>query len=502
MADDSYEGDVKLEYKSLIGSRGSKASDETVWDLRIEELINDILGKDKNPFLIDIFKEPLNDMDIIDFRLKIFYDLMDENAYSVIKNFVKKIKDCSSMVDLEAKTYEEFVYAFHLDAALIYADALDSLLNSIGSINLKSDGMLYFFKYLENLIHSERFQALKRIADKAKASRDRIKVRININQGQIKVTMEENGEDLASKIEKLFSRFEGQQVRELKYVNYYGQFTHIHAAILRGVYRVFKEEFYDMKKLRDEFPVIIDEGIKSFVREVEFYLKYIEYMKIIQTRGYRFSMPQFMEDGSVRVKGFYNLLLAKNNIAIPNDIYTSGDKRVFIITGMNGGGKTTFAITFGQLAFLSSIGVPVPAEEAQICVFSRIMTAFPLEEDKLESLSRLEQDVVKVHGILNVADNRTLVIVNELFSATTSDEGFELAKRFIEKIENKGSYLVYVTFISKIARLKNVVSLEAQAQGEKPTFRFIESNIESEYMAIRIASRHHLLYEDIMGTLK
>jgi len=88
---------------------------------------------------------------------------------------------------------------------------------------------------------------------------------------------------------------------------------------------------------------------------------------------------------------------------------------VFIITGINSGGKTTFAITFGQLAFLSLIGVPIPAEEAKIRLFSNIMTAFPTEEDKMEDLSRLEKDVERVHNILKTADDKTLVIVNELF---------------------------------------------------------------------------------------
>jgi Mismatch repair ATPase (MutS family) len=178
-------------------------------------------------------------------------------------------------------------------------------------------------------------------------------------------------------------------------------------------------------------------------------------MKSIQSNGYKFSIPQFTEDGSILVKGFYNLLLARKNVAVANDIHTTGDKRVFIITGINSGGKTTFAITFGQLAFLSLIGVPIPAEEAKICLFSNIMTAFPTEEDKMEDLSRLEKDVERVHNILKTADDKTLVIVNELFSSTTSEEGFELAKRFIEKITGKGSYLVYVTFITKIATLEN-----------------------------------------------
>jgi len=491
-----------LIYKSLIGSKGSKANERTIWDLRIEELINDILGNDKNQFLIDVFKEPLTDKDVIVFRQRIFNDLMDEKIYSVIKNFVYEIKEFNKLMDLEAKTYEEFKYGFHLDAALMYIKALETTLNLIRNLNINSEGIGYFVDYLEKLIHSDKFQALKKIAYEAKASRDKIKIRISINGDKIRITEEENGEDLSSKIDQLFSRFKGQQVGGLNFSNHYEKITHIHAEILEGIYRIFKEEFSVIKKLKEEFPDIIDEGINSFANEFEFYLKYIEYMKGIQSNGYRFSIPQFTEDGSIYIKEFYNLLLAKKRKAVTNNIHTSGDKRVFIITGMNGGGKTTFAITFGQLVFLASIGVPVPAEEAKIPLLPNIMTAFPIEEDRLESLSRLEEDIVRIHDILKTADDKTLIIVNELFSATTSDEGFELAKRFINKVISKGSYLVYVTFITKIATLEKVISLVAQIQDEKPTYRFIEGSPLSKYMAIQIASKHRLIYEDIRGDIE
>jgi len=488
-----------LEYKSLIGSRGSKANEKVISDLRIEDLINDIFGRDKDQFLIDIFKEPLTDRSIIEFRLKIFSDIMDQKVYNAIAYFLNAIKDCNRLLNLEASVYEELKYGFHIDAALMYINALESSLKLMDGLVLKSEGMLYFVNYLKNLIQSDGFQALKSAAYEAKAGRDKIKIRIRINGLEVRVTKEENGEDLSSKIEELFSRFKGQQVQELEPVNYHysEQITHIHAAILKGVYRIFNEEFNVMKMLKDGFPDIVDEGIKTFAKEFEFYLRYIEYMRGIEANGYRFSIPRFTDDGSVYVRGFYNLLLAKKKVAVINDIRTSGDKRIFIITGVNGGGKTTFAISFGQLAFLSSIGVPIPAEEARIPPFSNIMTAFPMEENALEGLSRLEEDVARARDILNAADNKTLVLVNELFSTTTSEEGFELARRFIDKITSKGSYLIYVTFITKLATLEGVISLLAQVQDEKVTYRIIESSPDSRYMAVLIASKYHLLYEDI-----
>ena len=486
-----------------MGSRGTKADHETIFDLRIEELISDILGRDKDQFLLNVFEEPLTDRDAINFRLSIFTDLLNQSVYNAVTYFVDAIKDCKRLMNLEGDLYDEFKYGFHIDAALTYVNALENSWHLMDGLNLKSEGMTYFASYLKDLINGEGFKALKRATYEAKAARDRITVRIRISGLEVKVNRDENGEDLASKIEELFSRFKGQPVQELKPLTYLynQQVTHVHAAILRGVYKVFREEFDIMKRLKDDFPDLVDEGIGSFAKEFEFYVRYIDYMRGIEANGYRFSIPRFTEDGSVHVKGFYNLLLAKKKVAVANDIRTSGDKRVFIITGVNGGGKTTFAISFGQLAFLSSIGVPVPAEEAELPAFSKIATVFPTGEGTLEGLSRLEEDVARVRKVLGSADSKTLVIVNELFSTTTSEEGFELARRFIGKIKDKGSYLLYVTFITRLAALEGVIPLSTVVEDDRITYRIVEGAPDSRSMAVRIASRYHLLYEDIRGAL-
>jgi DNA mismatch repair ATPase MutS len=460
--------------------------------------VDDILGKEKDQLLADIFKEPLTDKDAIAFRQRVFEDLIDERAYTIVRGFVESIKEVSRLLSLEAEVYEEFKYGLHIDAALTYVNALEATLNLVRGLNVKSEGIASFISYLEGLVQGKEFQALKGLAYEAKAARDKIKVRVSVDGNRVRVTGD-GGEDLSSRVEQLFSRFKGQQVRQIRFTGSREQTTHVHAMILRGIYTIFKEEFNVMRRLRDEFPNILDEGVKNFAKEFEFYIKYIEYMRDIESKGYKFSIPQFTEDGSIHVKGFYSMLLARRGTAVTNDIHASGDRRVFIITGVNGGGKTTFAITFGQLAFLASIGVPVPAEEARVPLFSNIITAFPVEEDRLESLSRLEEDIVRAVNILKAADSRTLVIVNELFSTTTSDEGFELARRFVSEIASRGSYLIYVTFITKIATLENVISLVAQVQDGRPTFKIVEGGPPSSYMAVQIAARHRLLYEDVRG---
>lgn len=493
-----------MEYKSILGRRGGRVKNKVLEDLKMNNLLADILGKNRDEFLEELFLEELESKDVAVFRLNVFKDLLKPGVFEAVSEFVEKIKDAERLLELEKDIYHEFVIGVHLDAALIYVNAIESFFEEMKSLEVNSEGFKYFLSYLQNVANSKDFLQMKERMIEAERMRRRIKIKVRINGDKIKVRRDEDGISLFSLVEKLFSRFKGEEIEQVRYIRRAGEMSHIHAAILKGAFEFYKNEYEALKNFVRDFPVIIDEGIANFVKEVTFYLIYINYMNKISEKGYPFSIPSFSEDGHINVKGFYNLLLAKMGKAVPNDIWSDGLKRVFIITGMNSGGKTTFAISFGQLVYLSKLGVPVPAAEAELPFFSQIMTAFPVEEDESESLSRLEQDIVRAKKILEHCDNLTVIIANELFSTTTSVEGYKLSKLFLERIIEKKAYCLYVTFIHKVAELEGVVSLVAQPSiedPEKPSYRIIPSPPPSKYMAIRIAEKYQLVYDEIRRDL-
>jgi hypothetical protein len=483
-----------------LGSRGIRADEQVLSDLRIRELVSLILGKERDEFLWSLFLEPLDSIDSVVYRLNVFRDLMRTEVYVVTERLVEKVREALSYLETEKEAYEPHKLGLHLDAALTYIDALERFYSEMLSLGVESDGLKGFLDYVRSIVESEHFKAMKEKAMKAKEARDRMVIRVRIMGDRVVVWRFDGGVDMEKVIEELFSRFRSEESRKVKYIPTTGGMSHIHAAILEGAFKFYGSEYKAMKEFYDEFPKIIDDGVAAFVREIPFYMLYISFMKKLMSKGYSFTIPRFTSDGRIDVRGFYNIMLAEKTGAVPNDLFTSGEKRIFVITGMNSGGKTTFATSFGQLVYLAKLGVPVPAQSAEIPFFTAILTAYPAREDPRESLSRLEQDIVRAAEIMHRSDSSTLIIANELFSTTTSDEGFQLAKIFLEELWRKRSYCLFITFLSGVALLDFVISLVAQPSPEdplKPSYKIVPGLPPSEYMAVRIASKHGLTYNDL-----
>jgi DNA mismatch repair protein MutS len=264
-----------MEYKSILGGRGRKAEEQTVQDLRIVELLADILGGEEDEFLKSLYLEQLDSEEVAVFRLSVFQDLLRDEVYSAIKDFVNKIRRCMKLIDLEKDVYEQHKIGFHLDATLIYVEALESFYNSLKALKIRSEGFTQLLHYLQDIVEGAYFHSMKEKAYEARKARDEIKVRVRIAGDEIRVWKYDGGENLSALIEEIFSIFKEGEEEEVRYIKTVEETSHVHAAILEGAFNVYKREYEILKKFMEDFPVIVDEGVASFVKEVGFYLTYI-----------------------------------------------------------------------------------------------------------------------------------------------------------------------------------------------------------------------------------
>ncbi len=478
-------------------------------DLNLDQVANRVFaGMDEwKP----LFYTALTTPEAVMQRQRVMRDIEHADVQATLQEFTTVMRDIESLRHRAETTYYPLQrHLWFLEAAHTYCQMVERLVVELADGGrLESDGLRAVLHYALEYVASDGFRNFVRETATRREELGAIRYGLHIRGNMVTVSSDEDTADYRRDIEETFDRFRQQTVvHKAKALSAPPDMNHVEAQILERVARLNPDPFKNLaayvEKYHERF---VDQGIAQFHFEVQFFLKYWEFMQSLTPNRLAFCYPEIATDGgAIYVYNGFDMALADKlsqvgRVPIGNDFALRDLERMAVVTGPNQGGKSTFARMVGQVHHIARLGLPVPARSARLLVCDHIFTHFESGEPSPHVDGKLADDLRRIRAILDEATSQSLVILNEIFSSTTLKDAKFLGEQILARIAAKGARAVVVTFIQEWAVFnEKTVSLVSEVLPDNPsrrTLKILRKPASGRSYAMVLAQQHGLTYQEI-----
>lgn len=503
---------TELSFLLPPGSKASIASSiampDYFVDLNLDQIEQSLFVNKASLNLTDVFRSPLTNPQDVQFRQSFLQDLEHTTIRESIDRF---IGDLARIRDFEARKTKTYYSRqkewWLLEAIRLYAATVSELRDHLSVAQCKSQALIALVDYLSTYVDSSTFKDFTREAQALSAELHSIRYTVLIRGLRVDVRNEVDAQDYGAEVQNVFSRFRQGDVSRYSFEFRDDiEMNHVEAQILDGVAGLNPDLFGRIKAFSVQHDSFVDLTIARFDREVQFYLSYLDYIQPLKQSRLPFCYPNVSDTNTSVTQGFDlalgQKLLGPRQIPVLNDFSLSGAERIVVVSGPNQGGKTTFARMVGQLHHIAALGYPLPAVSVDLALPDRIFTHFERQEQLKNLRGKLEDDIYRIHAILDKASDKSLVLINEMFTSTSLRDAIFLSKNVAAKLLRIGCRCLWVTFLDELSVLgPETVSMTSMVKEENTaerTFKVIRRPADGHAYAMSVAEKYHLTFDNIL----
>ena len=477
-------------------------------DLNINQIIDEILSIDRDSKSEEIFYELLSNKEAITYRQEIFRDIANPSIDKDIQGFNNSMNNVYRLLEYVKQSNHPIQKCkYILDAISLYQTSLTNLLKGLEG-TVKSSGLNKLLCLLKEYMDSDYYMKLNEQTLYFKSKIESIHYSLTITSNNILLKFEQQSENYNDTFRKIFDKQydSGNEISFFRQVT----LTELELRIADILYKKEKALFLDCIQYTNNNYGFINELIIKMHDDLKFYISCYDYFSSVESRGFTITYPEISDEHNIVMKGIYDITIANKletiSKVVTNDFILEEERVGAWITGANQGGKTTFARSLGQIAYLALIGFPVPAAYVRTPLFCGIFTHFTSEENAKTNNGKLKEELLQMKELIKHARNgNNLFILNELFSSTSTLDAHDMCELLVNRLIEMNSTVICVTHIPELAKeFSRMISLGTALEDNDDhtrTYRIIPKEAEPIAYAYDIAKRYQLTYEQIMERL-